>query len=75
MSENVTGNKPENGNGVEKVPTVVVPTIAAASPADSNAVDEVTMVIERGEAKPVPLENIEKGLTALWQAASKPSQA
>lgn len=28
-------------------------------------------VIIRGEAKPTPLENIEKGVTALWQTATK----
>ena len=35
-------------------------------------VDEVTLVIEQGEAKEVSLHDIEKGLTVLWQAAGKP---
>lgn len=37
-------------------------------------VDEVDLVIEQGEAKEVSLNDIEKGLTILWQAAGKPRQ-
>ncbi len=63
MSEN-NGAKPGNGVENEKV-------VTAATPTETGVVDEVVMVIEQGEARPVALENIEKGLTALWQAATK----
>ncbi len=64
MSEQTVQRSP---NGVEKQTNVT-----ASTPTQTGVVDEVVMVIERGEAQPVALGNIEKGLTALWQAAGKP---
>ncbi len=46
--------------------------LAAAMQPDASSPDEYDLVIERGEAKAIGLESIEKGLTALWQAAAKP---
>lgn len=45
---------------------------AVAAVKDALANDEVESVIIRGEAEAVKLDNIEKGLTRLWQAAGKP---
>src|SRR4051794_778588 len=44
---------------------------AANATAEASAPDEFELLIERGEARPIGIENIEKGLTALWQAAGK----
>jgi glucose-6-phosphate dehydrogenase assembly protein OpcA len=54
-------------NGVLKETLVNSSTLT-----ETGMVDEVSLVIEQGEAKEVSLTNIEKGLTALWQAAGKP---
>lgn len=64
MSEKVI-SKP--GNGVEKEKVITAATVT-----ETGVIDEVERVIERGEARAISLENIEKGLTALWQAAAKP---
>lgn len=64
MSEKVVDS---SKNGVSKETLVNSSTLVEAG-----AVDEVALVIEQGEAKEVSLNNIEKGLTALWQAAAKP---
>ncbi|HEX2912128.1 MAG TPA: glucose-6-phosphate dehydrogenase assembly protein OpcA [Chloroflexia bacterium] len=64
MSEKVT-DKPKNGVEKETV-------ITSATSKETGVVDEVERVIERGEAQTISLENIEKGLTVLWQAAAKP---
>jgi glucose-6-phosphate dehydrogenase assembly protein OpcA len=47
------------------------PGVATAA-TEASPPDEFELVIERGEARPINLESIEKGLTALWQAAAKP---
>ncbi len=64
MSEKVVGS---SKNGVSKETLVNTSTLT-----ETGMVDEVSLVIEEGEAKEVSLTNIEKGLTALWQAAGKP---
>ena len=67
MSEKLNGNaNGAGGNGVAKEKVVT-----ATTPTETGVVDEVKMVIEQGEARPIGLGDIEKGLTALWQAASK----
>jgi glucose-6-phosphate dehydrogenase assembly protein OpcA len=68
MSEKLA-QKPNNNKAdlpAEGPLTVVTTHTEGAAP------DEFDLVIERGEARSVNLENIEKGLTALWQAAGKP---
>jgi glucose-6-phosphate dehydrogenase assembly protein OpcA len=64
VSENVIN---PTRNGVSKETLVSTSTLT-----ENGMVDEVALVIEQGEAKEVSLGNIEKGLTALWQAAGKP---
>ena len=64
MSENVVDS---SKNGVSKETLVSTSTLSG-----TGMVDEVTLVIEQGEAKEVSLHDIEKGLTVLWQAAGKP---
>lgn len=61
MASNAANAGGSNGSRAEAVAVV------------KNAVvsDEVESVIIRGEAESVKLENIEKGLTNLWQAAAK----
>lgn len=64
MSEKVVDS---SKNGVSKETLVNASTLT-----ETGMVDEVALVIEQGEAKEVSLNNIEKGLTSLWQAAGKP---
>jgi glucose-6-phosphate dehydrogenase assembly protein OpcA len=64
LSEIVTDN---SKNGVSKETLVSTSTLTEAG-----VVDEVSLVIEQGEAREVSLTDIEKGLTTLWQSAAKP---
>ncbi len=57
----------KSNNNIEKEPLSVT-----SKPSDSGVPDEYELVIERGEARSISLEYIEKGLTALWQSAAKP---
>lgn len=66
MSEQTIDKSKSNGAGKAEASRFTI-----ATHVENSERDEVELVIEKGIAKQVSLNEIEKGLTALWQAAAK----